>query len=167
MQTKREARKILEELRSANRTPIQDDEKTLELIERMISGKPEIETDPMFFERLRSRLLSEAENLPQTRMGEMLNRFAKFLSVPLALAGIAAIASTLGFFDFPKNGPVAVPTESDLGNDGDASVPVSENQPFVTMNDSTKNASPETAPKREIPKADKYENPVRKPVKNA
>lgn len=167
MQTKREARKILEELRSANRTPIQDDEKTLELIERMISGKPEIETDPMFFERLRSRLLSEAENLPQTRMGDVLNRFAKFLSVPLALAGIAAIASTLGFFDFPKNVPVAVPTESDLGTGNESFGALSENPPTAERKDSTETSETESAPKLATPKVDKYENPVRKPVKGA
>lgn len=117
-----DARKILSELKDVHGFVSADDEKTLDLISKMVAGKPKVEADPRFLENLRSRLLLEASAPTVSTWWTTWQSFAKFLSVPVALAGIAAIAGTLGLFEVTKPGtqpeatkyPVAVTfTDSD------------------------------------------------------
>lgn len=98
------ARKILSELKDVHGFVSADDAKTLDLISKMVAGKPKIEADPRFLENLRSRLLVEAVTPTALPWWKTWQSFAKFLSVPVALAGIAAIAGTLGLFDVAKPG---------------------------------------------------------------
>ncbi len=97
-----DARKILSELKDVHGFVSADDEKTLDLIFKMVAGKPKVEADPRFLENLRSRLLLEASAPAASPWWKTWQSFAKFLSVPVALAGIAAIAGTLGFLDIGK-----------------------------------------------------------------
>lgn len=97
-----DARKILSELKDVHGFVSADDEKTLDLISKMVAGKPKVEADPRFLENLRSRLLLEASAPTVSPWWKTWQSFAKFLSVPVALAGIAAIAGTLGFLDIAK-----------------------------------------------------------------
>lgn len=109
METKRKASNILEELRTAGKIPTGKETEMLDLIDRMVRSRPETEVDPKFFARLRERLLDEAlcpDRKPEHR-GAFWTNFAKFFSVPVALAGIAAIASTLGIFEL-------LPTKSEI-----------------------------------------------------
>jgi hypothetical protein len=99
-----DARKILSELKDVHGFVSADDEKTLDLISKMVSGKPKVQADPRFLENLRSRLLLEASAPDVSPWWKTWQSFAKFLSVPVALAGIAAIAGTLGLFDITKPG---------------------------------------------------------------
>lgn len=96
------ARKILSELKDVHAFASADDEKTLDLISKMAAGKPDVCADARFLENLRSRLLSEASAPIVSPWWKTWQSFAKFLSVPVALAGIAAIAGTLGFFEIGK-----------------------------------------------------------------
>lgn len=104
-----DARKILSELKDVHAFVPADEEKTVDVITKMLAGKPEIEADPRFLENLRNRLLSEAMAPVSEPWWKTWQSFAKFLSVPVALAGFAAIAGTLGFLDFGKP---AKPAES-------------------------------------------------------
>lgn len=99
-----DARKILSELKDVHGFVSVDDEKTLDLISKMVAGKPKIEANPRFLENLRSRLLLEASAPAASSWWKTWQSFAKFLSVPVALAGFAAIAGTLGLFDVAKPG---------------------------------------------------------------
>lgn len=102
-----DARKILSELKDVHAFVPADEEKTVDVITKMLAGKPEIEADPRFLENLRNRLLSEATVAVSEPWWKAWQSFAKFLSVPVALAGFAAIAGTLGFLDFEKPGKPA------------------------------------------------------------
>lgn len=99
-----DARKILSELKDVHGFVSADDEKTLDLISKMVAGKPKVQADPRFLENLRSRLLTEAVSPTASPWWKTWQSFAKFLSVPVALAGIAAIAGTLGIFEVTKPG---------------------------------------------------------------
>lgn len=104
-----DARKILSELKDVHAFVPADEEKTVDVITKMLAGKPEIEADPRFLENLRNRLLSEATAPVSEPWWKTWQSFAKFLSVPVALAGFAAIAGTLGLLEFEKP---AKPAES-------------------------------------------------------
>lgn len=99
---KSDARKILSELKGAHAFVPADEEKTVDVISKMIAGKPSLQADPRFLENLRSRLLSEASAPLSKPWRNAWQSFAKFLSVPVALAGIAAIAGSIGILDVKK-----------------------------------------------------------------
>lgn len=100
MKENHDARRIVSEIEGIAGAP-ENDSKTVELVEKMLRAKPDTALSPAFIERLRSKLLAEAEYGQNAGWGAKWANFAKFLSVPLALAGIAAIVSTLGLFERP------------------------------------------------------------------
>lgn len=81
-----DARKILSELKDVHGFVSADDEKTLDLISKMAAGKPDVRADARFLENLRSRLLLEAAEGAVSPAWRTWRSFAKFLSVPVALA---------------------------------------------------------------------------------
>lgn len=95
------ARRVLEELRAMGKITPENESETLDIIERMMKNRPNVEADPVFLSRLRERLQDEAFSSfrRQGRTGAFWPNFAKFFSVPVAFAGIAAVASTLGIFE--------------------------------------------------------------------
>lgn len=95
------ARRVLEELRAMGNIAPEKESETLDIIERMMKNRPNVEADPVFLARLRERLQDEAfsSRRSQGRTGAFWANFAKFFSVPVAFAGIAAVASTLGIFE--------------------------------------------------------------------
>lgn len=95
------AQRILEELRAMGKITPEKEGEALDIIERMMKNRPNVEADPVFLARLRERLQNEALAFDpnQGRTGAFWANFAKFFSVPVAFAGIAAVASTLGIFE--------------------------------------------------------------------
>lgn len=161
-----DARKILSELKDVHGFVSADDEKTLDLISKMVAGKPKVEADPRFLENLRSRLLLEAASPAASSWWKTWQSFAKFLSVPVALAGIAAIAGTLGFFDVTKPetvpGAPKYPVAMTFTDSGEKPV----NETSGTSTDSATQAS-EALPSLRGPAGTKTETPVKSAVKSA
>jgi hypothetical protein len=103
------ARRVLEELRAMGKITPEKESETLDIIERMMKNRPKVEADPVFLARLRERLQNEALAFDQNQghTGAFWANFAKFFSVPVAFAGIAAVASTLGIFElFPSESEI-------------------------------------------------------------
>lgn len=149
-----DARKILSELKDVHGFVSADDEKTLDLISKMAAGKPDVRADARFLENLRSRLLLEAAEGAASPAWRTWRSFAKFLSVPVALAGIAAIAGTLGFFDVTKApGHLAVPAGTQMPVSTDAPKETTTTQKSdvgadLAMIDAAKNPSQPTETSR-------------------
>lgn len=147
-----DASKILSELKNSHGYVSADDEKTLELISRMVAGKPKVEADQRFLENLRSRLLLEASVPLISPWWKKWQNFAKFLSVPVALAGMAAIANTVGLFEVAKHGgktdstayPVAT-VFTDSGNGADMVRSGTERNAMPSTDGAAKMAEPQTA----------------------
>lgn len=142
-----DARKILSELKDVHGFVSADDEKILDVISKMAAVKPDVRADARFLENLRSRLLLEAAENAVSPGWRTWRSFAKFLSVPVALAGIAAIAGTLGLFDVAKNPDrLAVPTGTQVPVSTDAAKETpapgkSDAGADFAMTDASKNAS--------------------------
>lgn len=146
MNEKHDARRIVSEIEGIPGAP-KNDPKTVELVEKMLRAKPETTLSPAFLERLRSKLLAEAEyaSAGSDPVSKWAN-FVKFLSVPLALAGIAAIVSTLGLFERPSS-----PAPTPMGRVTDTGAPAPEAREAAPLGEAGKDSGNAALPQNTPP----------------